>query len=126
MDIYGRDYDTPDGTCLRDFIHVTDLAHAHLQGLSHLRAGGESGVFNCGYGHGTSVLEVIAAVEKASGKTIDVQDAPRRPGDPAALVASAERIHQLLDWYPSHDNLDEIVSTALAWERTLVERSAAA
>jgi UDP-glucose 4-epimerase len=72
------------------------------------------------------VLEVIAAVEKASGKTIDVQDAPRRPGDPAALVASAERIHQLLDWYPSHDNLDEIVSTALAWERTLVERSAAA
>jgi UDP-glucose 4-epimerase len=126
MDIYGRDYDTPDGTCLRDFIHVTDLAHAHLQGLSHLRAGGESGIFNCGYGHGTSVLEVIAAVEKASGQTIEVQDAPRRPGDPAALVASAARIRQLLDWYPSHDNLDEIVSTALAWERTLADKSAAA
>jgi UDP-glucose 4-epimerase len=126
MDVYGRDYDTPDGTCLRDYIHVTDLAHAHLQGLSHLRAGGNSGIFNCGYGHGTSVLEVIAAVERVAGHKIDVREAARRPGDPAALVASADRIRQLLDWYPSHDNLDEIVGSALAWERTLGARNVAA
>jgi UDP-glucose 4-epimerase len=126
MEVYGRDYDTPDGTCLRDYIHVSDLAHAHLQGLSHLRAGGNSGIFNCGYGHGTSVLEVIAAVERAAGHKIEVHEASRRPGDPAALVASADRIRQLLNWYPSHDNLDEIVSSALAWERTLGARSAAA
>ena len=126
MEVYGRDYDTPDGTCLRDYIHVSDLAHAHLQGLSHLRAGGDSGIFNCGYGHGTSVLEVIAAVERAAGHKIEVREASRRPGDPAALVASADRIRQLLDWYPSHDNLDEIVGSALAWERTLGARSVAA
>jgi UDP-glucose 4-epimerase len=126
MEVYGRDYDTPDGTCLRDYIHVTDLARAHLQGLSHLRAGGDSGIFNCGYGHGNSVLEVIAAVERAAGHEIEVRDASRRPGDPAALVASADRIRQLLDWYPSHDDLDEIVGSALAWERTLGERSVAA
>jgi UDP-glucose 4-epimerase len=126
MEVYGRDYDTPDGTCLRDYIHVSDLAHAHLQGLSHLRAGGNSGIFNCGYGHGTSVLEVIAAVERAAGHKIDVREASRRPGDPAALVASADRIRQLLDWYPSHDNLDEIVGSALAWERSLGARNVAA
>ena len=126
MEVYGRDYDTPDGTCLRDYIHVSDLAHAHLQGLSHLRAGGNSGIFNCGYGHGTSVLEVIAAVERVAGHKIDVREASRRPGDPAALVASADRIRQLLDWYPSHDNLDEIVGSALAWERTLGARNVAA
>jgi UDP-glucose 4-epimerase len=126
MEVYGRDYDTPDGTCLRDYIHVSDLAHAHLQGLSHLRAGGDSGIFNCGYGHGTSVLEVIAAVERAAGHKIEVREASRRPGDPAALVASADRIRQLLDWYPRHDNLDEIVGSALAWERTLGARSVAA
>jgi UDP-glucose 4-epimerase len=126
MEVYGRDYDTPDGTCLRDYIHVSDLAHAHLQGLSHLRAGGNSGIFNCGYGYGTSVLEVIAAVERAAGHKIDVREASRRPGDPAALVASADRIRQLLDWYPSHDNLDEIVGSALAWERSLGARNVAA
>ena len=126
MEVYGRDYDTPDGTCLRDYIHVSDLAHAHLQGLSHLRAGGDSGIFNCGYGHGTSVLEVIAAVERAARHKIEVREASRRPGDPAALVASADRIRQLLDWYPRHDNLDEIVGSALAWERTLGARSVAA
>jgi UDP-glucose 4-epimerase len=125
MDIFGRDYDTPDGTCLRDYIHVTDLARAHLLALAHLRAGGKSDVFNCGYGHGASVLEVIAAVEKAAGKTLDVQDAPRRSGDPAALVANADRIHQILDWTPAHDDLDEIVASALAWERTLGQRAAA-
>jgi UDP-glucose 4-epimerase len=108
------------------YIHVSDLAHAHLQGLSHLRAGGNSGIFNCGYGHGTSVLEVIAAVERVAGHKIDVREAARRPGDPAALVASADRIRQLLDWYPSHDNLDEIVGSALAWERTLGARNVAA
>jgi UDP-glucose 4-epimerase len=126
MEVYGRDYDTPDGTCLRDYIHVSDLAHAHLQALSHLRAGGNSGIFNCGYGHGASVLEVIAAVERAAGHKIEVREASRRPGDPAALVASADRIRQLLDWYPSHDNLDEIVGSALAWERTLGARGVAA
>lgn len=126
LDIYGRDYDTPDGTCIRDYIHVTDLARAHMQALAYLRAGGQSAVFNCGYGHGMSVLEVINAVERAIGGKIEANDAKRRAGDPPTLVAGVERISQILGWRPEHDDIDQIVTSALAWERQLIDRSSAA
>lgn len=126
LDIYGRDYNTPDGTCIRDYIHVTDLARAHLQALAYLRAGGQSAVFNCGYGHGMSVLEVIDAVERAIGRKIEANDAKRRAGDPPTLVAGVERIHQILGWHPEHDDIDQIVTSALAWERQLIDQSSAA
>lgn len=126
LEIYGRDYETADGTCIRDYIHVTDLARAHLQALDYLRTGGQSAVFNCGYGHGTSVLEVIDSVERAIGSKLDARDAARRPGDPPALVAGADRIRQVLGWLPEHDNIDEIVASALRWERRLRDRSSAA
>ena len=126
LEIYGRDYETADGTCIRDYIHVTDLARAHLQALDYLRAGGQSAVFNCGYGHGTSVLEVIDSVERAIGSKLDARDAALRPGDPPALVAGADRIRQVLGWLPEHDNIDEIVASALRWERRLRDRSSAA
>ena len=126
LEIYGRDYETADGTCIRDYIHVTDLARAHLQALDYLRAGGQSAVFNCGYGHGTSVLEVIDSVERAIGSKLDARDAALRPGDPPALVAGADRIRQVLGWLPQHDNIDEIVASALRWERRLRDRSSAA
>ena len=126
LEVYGRDYDTADGTCIRDYIHVTDLARAHLQALDYLRAGGQSAVFNCGYGHGTSVLEVIDSVERAIGTKLDTRDAARRAGDPPALVAGADRIRQVLGWLPEHDDIDDIVASALGWERRLRERSSAA
>ena len=126
LEVYGRDYDTADGTCIRDYIHVTDLARAHLQALDYLRAGGQSAVFNCGYGHGTSVLEVIDSVERAIGSKLDARDAARRAGDPPALVAGADRIRQVLGWLPEHDDIDEIVASALGWERRLKDRSSAA
>ena len=126
LDIYGRDYNTPDGTCIRDYIHVTDLARAHLQALAYLRAGGQSAVFNCGYGHGMSVLEVIGAVERAIGRKIEANDAKRRAGDPPTLVAGVERIHQILGWNPEYDDIDQIVTSALAWERQLIDESSAA
>ena len=126
LDIYGRDYNTPDGTCIRDYIHVTDLARAHLQALAYLRAGGQSAVFNCGYGHGMSVLEVIGAVERAIGRKIEANDAKRRAGDPPTLVAGVERIHQILGWNPEYDDIDQIVTSALAWERQLIDQSSAA
>ena len=122
MAVFGRDYDTPDGTCVRDYIHVCDLAAAHSKALAHLRSGGEARVFNCGYGHGSSVLEVIAAVERACGDSLDARDAPRRAGDPAALVAGATAIRETLDWHPRYDDLDQIVRHALEWERKLAER----
>ena len=124
MDVFGTDYATPDGTCLRDYIHVTDLIAAHMDALSHLRKGGESGLFNCGYGKGYSVLEVIKAVEKASGGPVNHRLAPRRAGDPAAIVAGAERVHSVLGWQPKHNDLDYIVHSALAWERHLMRRNA--
>jgi UDP-glucose 4-epimerase len=124
LEVFGTDYPTPDGTCLRDYIHVSDLIAAHLDALSHLRRGGESGIFNCGYGKGYSVLEVIKAVEKASGAPLPVTYGPRRAGDPAAIVAGAERIRSVLGWVPQHDNLDFIVETALNWERKLAQRNA--
>lgn len=126
LDIFGLDYDTPDGTCIRDYIHVTDLVCAHLNALGYLREGGRSDVFNCGYGRGASVLEVVAAVERAVGRSLDVRHAQRRAGDPPALVAGADKIRQVLGWSPRHDNLDEIVSGALNWERHLKEIASAA
>ena len=125
MDVYGTDYPTPDGTCLRDYIHVSDLIAAHMDALAHLRKGGESGIFNCGYGKGYSVLEVIKAVEKAFGGPINHQLGPRRAGDPAAIVAGADRVRSVLGWQPKHDDLDFIVQSALAWERHLMRRNAA-
>jgi UDP-glucose 4-epimerase len=125
LDVFGTDYPTPDGTCLRDYIHVSDLISAHMDALTHLRKGGESGVFNCGYGKGFSVLEVIKAVERVHGGTLKVNMAPRRAGDPAAIVAGAERVRQVLGWVPKHDDLDFIVASALDWERRLARRNAA-
>jgi UDP-glucose 4-epimerase len=125
LQIFGSDYDTPDGTCVRDYIHVSDLISAHMKALSHLQGGGQSGVFNCGYGRGYSVLDVIGAVERASGMKLPVRMAERRAGDPAGLVAGAGKARHVLGWEPEHDDLDFIVSSALAWERHLQRRNAA-
>jgi UDP-glucose 4-epimerase len=114
--VFGTDYDTPDGTCVRDYIHVEDLAAAHVRALDYLQAGGDSQVLNCGYGRGYSVLEVLDAVKRASGVDFPVHLGPRRAGDPPALTANATRIRDLLDWHPRLDNLDQIVQHALAWE----------
>ena len=123
MQVFGRDYPTPDGTCIRDYIHVTDLIAAHVAALDWMRQGSHrTAVMNCGYGRGSSVLQVIAAVEKASGTSLAVTDAPRRAGDPPALVARAERVRHELGWTPKHDGLDEIVASALAWEKSLAVR----
>ena len=122
MDVFGTDYPTPDGTCVRDYIHVSDLARAHSAALAYLRRGGASATFNCGYGHGASVLDVIAAVKRAIGRDFPVDIAARRPGDPAALIADVGRIRATLDWQPQLDNLDTIVGNALAWERRLPGR----
>ena len=122
VSVFGADYPTADGTCIRDYIHVSDLAHAHVLALDYLRAGGESVVLNCGYGRGSSVLEVIAAVKRASSVDFPVRLAPRRPGDPVELVAAADRIRELLGWKPAHADLDRIVIDALRWERGLAER----
>ena len=118
----GLDDPTPDGTCLRDYIHVTDLVNAHIAALGYLRAGGRSEVFNCGYGHGSSVLEVVAAIEQVAGNRIPTRIAERRPGDVAVLVAKTDRIKRVLGWKPEYDNLETIAQHALAWERKLVDR----
>ncbi|MCE2509399.1 MAG: UDP-glucose 4-epimerase GalE [Alphaproteobacteria bacterium] len=115
--IFGTDHPTPDGTCVRDYIHVTDLAAAHLAALDHLDRGGESLILNCGYGHGASVREVVEMVKEVSGVDFPVEEGPRRAGDSPVLVADADRIRQALDWQPQHDNLRFIVETALNWER---------
>jgi len=122
VSVFGTDYPTPDGTGLRDYIHVDDLATAHLDALRYLRAGGESTTLNCGYGHGYSVREVLAAVEKANGAPLKVIDEPRRAGDPPELIAVAERARKVLGWTPRFDDLDMIVATSLAWERKLAAR----
>ena len=119
--IFGTDYPTPDGTALRDYIHIEDLARAHLDALAYLRAGGESTTLNCGYGHGYSVREVVAAVERAFGKPLPVEEGPCRAGDPPVLIAAADRIRDVLGWMPRFDDLDLIVSTQLAWDMHLVE-----
>jgi UDP-glucose 4-epimerase len=120
LDVFGTDYPTPDGTCVRDYIHVSDLARAHRAALEHLRRGGQSETLNCGYGRGYSVLEVIEAVKRAAGCDVPVRMAPRRPGDAVSIVASAERIRERLGWTPILDDLDTIVAHALAWERRLM------
>ena len=119
LEIFGNDYPTPDGTCVRDYIHVTDLAAAHLIALRHLRAGGKNLTLNCGYGRGYSVLEVLEAVKRVSGMNFPVRVSQRRPGDPAALVADADRICGEIGWQPRYDDLALIVAHALAWERTI-------
>ena len=121
LEVFGADYPTPDGTCVRDYIHVTDLTNAHLAALAYLREGGKSEVFNCGYGRGFSVLDVIASVKSAANKDFAVHMGPRRPGDPAALVARADRIGEGLGWSPRYDDLNMIVGHALSWERGLIE-----
>jgi UDP-glucose 4-epimerase len=119
VSIYGTDYPTKDGTGVRDYIHVEDLADAHLKALAYLRGGGESTTLNCGYGRGYSVRELLTMVETVAGHPIAKREAPRRAGDPPTLVARASRIRSTLGWQPRHDNLKDIVETALAWERKL-------
>jgi UDP-glucose 4-epimerase len=120
MPIYGTDYPTRDGTCVRDYIHVEDLARAHLAALDHLAAGGASEVLNCGYGHGHTVREVIEAVRRVSGRPLATREAPRRAGDPVELVADSTRLMRVFGWQPRHDNLDFIVETAWKWEVSTV------
>ncbi|MGH8557733.1 MAG: UDP-glucose 4-epimerase GalE [Methylococcales bacterium] len=119
--IFGTDYPTRDGTGIRDYIHVSDLADAHIQALDYLRNGGQSILLNCGYGHGYSVREVIETVNQVHGSPIPVEEYPRRAGDPPELVAEVRKIHQTFCWKPRYDNLREIVRTALAWEKKLLE-----
>jgi len=126
IDVFGTDYPTGDGTCIRDYIHITDLVRAHLLALVHMRKNPGNIVMNCGYGRGFSVLEVIKAVEKAAGHSFDVRMAPRRAGDPAAIVAGAKFVRDELGWKPEHDNLDEIVAHAYAWERGLTKTKSVA
>ncbi len=124
LEVFGTDYPTPDGTCIRDYIHVADLTRAHSDVLRHLRSGGRSLTLNCGYGHGFSVLEVIEAVKRASGVDFNVEIAERRPGDPARVVADCRRAQATLGWQPRFDDLSTIVAHTLAWEHKLMARRA--
>lgn len=119
LTINGDDYDTPDGTCIRDYIHISDLIDAHLAALDYLRDGGASQTFNCGYGHGFSVKEVVEAVLKESKNGFDVTTGPRRAGDPASVIASPARILATLDWEPKRDDLGLMIRHAMAWEKSL-------
>src|SRR2546421_419592 len=119
IDVFGTDYPTQDGSCIRDFIHVTDLSQAHRSALAYLRNGGASTTLNCGYGRGYSVLETIDAVRRVSGRSFAVQYASRRPGDIMTMVADTSRIRGLLDWKPQYDDLETIAAHALAWEDKL-------
>jgi UDP-glucose 4-epimerase len=125
VEVFGEDHPTPDGTGIRDDIHVTDLARAHVEALLHLAMGGGGVTLNCGYGRGASVREVLRAVERAAGRRLPVRTAPRRAGDPAALVADARRIREVLGWRPAFADLDRIVADTLAWEARLAEGSRA-
>ncbi len=130
MTIFGTDYPTQDGTCVRDYIHVTDLVRAHWHALQHLRGGGESAVLNCGYGRGYSVLDVIETVKRVSGVDFEVRKGERRAGDPAELIAETKLIHDTFRWRPQFEELELIVEHALNWERKLMahknaERTAA-
>ena len=122
VSIFGTDYTTPDGSALRDYIHVEDLATAHLDALNYLRDGGKSTTLNCGYGHGYSVREVLRAVELASGESLKLIEAPRRAGDPPELVAVVEKIRRVIGWSPRFDDLDAIVRTSLEWERKIAAK----
>jgi UDP-glucose 4-epimerase len=126
LDVFGNDYPTPDGSCIRDYIHVSDLARAHSDALHHLRSGGPSLTLNCGYGHGFSVFDVIETVKRVSGVDFKVDIAPRREGDPARIVADSQRAGTTLRWQPRFDDLSTIVAHALAWERALTKRRASA
>ncbi len=126
VSIFGTDYPTPDGTGLRDYIHVEDLATAHLDALNYLREGGEPQVLNCGYGHGYSVREVLAAVEAANEAPLIIEEEPRRAGDPPELVAIADRAREVLGWRPRFDDLDVIVRTSLEWERKIAAQDPSA
>jgi UDP-glucose 4-epimerase len=119
LEVYGTDYPTADGTCVRDYIHVTDLARAHWHALRHLRAGGDNAVLNCGYGRGYSVLEVIDTVKRVSGVDFETRFSPRRAGDPSSLIAATARIREVLPWKPQFQDLDLIVEHALNWEKKL-------
>jgi UDP-glucose 4-epimerase len=125
LEVFGTDYPTSDGTCIRDYIHVTDLVRAHLDALRYLREGGKSEVLNCGYGRGFSVLDVAESVKRVSQSNFPVRMGPRRLGDPAAIVARAGRISKVLGWEPRLNDLDTIVGHALSWERRLIETRAA-
>lgn len=120
LHVFGTDYATPDGTGVRDYIHVDDLARAHLSAVDYLAAGGPSETLNCGYGHGYSVREVLRSVERVSGRPLNVQEMPRRAGDPPTLVAKADRIRSVLGWQPQLDDLDGIVTSSLRWEEKLL------
>jgi UDP-glucose 4-epimerase len=122
MEVFGTDYPTPDGTCIRDYIHVSDLVQAHSLSLAYLRSGGANVTLNCGYGRGASVVEVVNAVRRASGRDFPVEVSGRRPGDPPVLVANVDRIRAALPWRPQFQNLDTIVAHALVWEKQLATR----
>lgn len=119
MEIFGEDYDTTDGTCIRDYIHVDDLAAAHVDALKYLKEGGKSQVLNCGYGRGFTVKEVVASVKKVTGADFKVKMSERRAGDAGILISKAEKIKEILNWSPKHDDLEVIVKTAYEWEKKL-------
>jgi UDP-glucose 4-epimerase len=117
--VFGTDFETPDGTGVRDYVHVSDLADAHVAALTHLLGKGDGFIFNCGYGRGASVMDVARAVERVSHRPVNLRYAERRPGDPAVIVANANRLRSALSWTPRFDDLDEIVRTALEWEKRI-------
>jgi UDP-glucose 4-epimerase len=123
MEIFGTDYPTPDGTCIRDYIHISDLVVAHIEALNYLRGGGASATLNCGYGHGYSVREVVEAVKRVSGTDFVVTTRARRLGDPPSIIADTQAIRRVLSWRPAYDDLETIVRHALAWERTLLAQT---
>jgi len=119
VSVYGTDYDTPDGTGVRDYIHVEDLARAHVDALDYLRGGGATAICNCGYGHGYSVRQVLESVQRVAGKALQIREEARREGDPPTLIARAERVRSVLGWVPRLDDLDAIVTSSLRWEEKL-------
>ena len=123
--VFGTDYDTPDGTGIRDYIHVSDLVRAHSAALDHLRARGAGLVLNCGYGRGYSVLELLDAVQKVSGRTLDIRARSRRAGDVPVMIAAADKIHATLNWTPQYDDIETIVAHAFSWEQQLRKKLAA-
>jgi UDP-glucose 4-epimerase len=124
--VFGSDYPTPDGTGLRDYIHVEDLASAHLNALDYLRDDGKPVTLNCGYGHGYSVREVLEAVERVNGEPLVIEEEPRRAGDPPVLIAAADKVRHVLGWEPKFDDLDTIVRTSLEWERKIAAKDSSA
>ena len=122
MELYGTDYDTADGTCVRDYIHVLDISDVHLHALDYLSKGGKSDIFNCGYGRGYSVKEILSAVKRISQVDFKVVESGRRAGDPSELVAANDKIKRILGWQPRYQSLDKIIESALAWERKLASK----